>query len=426
METTWQEKIQKFADKIQSNKYLSSISKGLMAIIPVILVGSIFTLLENFEVEAYQNFLTSSGLDDILSVPYQMTMELFALYAVVSIAYMAAGQFNKSGFPVALIALMSFLIVTPAVEMEVSDGETAWFLSYEWLGAEGLFVAIIVALLSARVYALIMDKNFYIKMPKGVPPTIEKSFAAIAPAFIIIIFWLIVSAIYGVTDFETFHNFIYTLVQEPLTALGGQWWAYLIVVFVAHFLWIFGIHGTIVALSVMLPIWTPMGIDNLSAYQAGEPLPHMVPGRQFFLTYTALGGSGATIGFMILMLRSKSERLKKLGKLAFIPGATNINEPIIFGTPIVMNPKLAIPFITAPLATSVLAMIATSIGLVEPLRGVNAPLGTPIFMNGWLEGGLPVAILQAVLLVVTIVIYFPFFKMLEKDAVKLEQESQAE
>ncbi|MCZ0702176.1 PTS system cellobiose-specific IIC component [Natronobacillus azotifigens] len=420
-EGTMRVKVQKFASAIQKNRYVNSVSNGLASVLPIILGGAIFTLIDTINIPAYQTFLENTGLKALTSIPPAITIDLLAIYAVFAIAYKTASQFKGDSFSAGVVALMSFLIVTPLGILD--DGETM-ALSYEWLGATGLFVAIFVAVLVGRLSTLILSKGYYIKMPKGVPPTIEKSFAALTPAFAAIILMLIVRGLFELTPYGDVHEFIYTLVQAPLVNLSGNWWAYLIVVFAMSLLWFFGIHGTIVVMSVMMPIWVGLRLENLAAYQAGTELPHMIPGGSFFMVYTALGGTGATVGLAVLLLRAKSKRYKTLGKLAIVPGITGINEPIMFGVPLVLNMKLLLPLILAPLAVSIVAMIATFVGLVPPLRGIGVPLGTPIFISGFLEGGWRVAILQAVLLVVSLVVYYPFFKSLDKEAVRVEGEDE--
>lgn len=154
---------------------------------------------------------------------------------------------------------------------------------------------------------------------------------------------LIVKAIFNVTPWGSVHAVIYTFLQTPLQNLGGSIWALLLAMFVVHLLWLFGIHGMLVVLSVMMPIWISLDLQNLEAYQAGEPLPNIV-GLAFVMVYILLGGSGATLGLNLLMLfRAKSQRFKTLGKLAIPAGICGINEPILFGTPIILNPIMAIP-----------------------------------------------------------------------------------
>ncbi|MFD1064873.1 PTS sugar transporter subunit IIC [Oceanobacillus locisalsi] len=417
----WRERIQKFSGAIQSNKYVSSISNGLTSILPVILVGAIFTLINTINIPAYQDFLDSIGLKALTELPSILTIDLLSLYAVFSIAYAVSTQFKRDGFSAGIIALMSFLLVTPVGLLE--DGATN-ALSFQWLGATGLFVAILIGITVGRLYVLILDKEFYIKMPKGVPPTIGKSFAALTPAFIVVFLMLIVRGIFNISSFDSIHDFIYSMVQAPLVSLGGSWWAYLIVITVMSLLWFFGIHGTIVVMGVILPIWTGLRLENLDAFSNGEPLPHMIPGGPFFMTYTAIGGTGATIGLIIALLMAKSKRYKTLGKLAVAPGLTGINEPILFGLPVVLNIRLIIPLIFTPIVVSVIAIIATYSGLVPPLRGIGVPLGTPIFINGFLEGGWRASVLQAVLLFISLAMYYPFFKRLDKEALKVESQEK--
>lgn len=411
-------KAQKIASVIQRNKYINSISNGLASTLPILLGGAIFTLINTINIPAYQSFLESTNLKTLTSIPPAITIDILSLYGVFAIAYVCATQFKKDGFSAGIVALMSFLIVTPTGLLD--DGVTR-ALSFQWLGATGLFVAIIIGILVGRINVLIIDKGFYIRMPKGVPPTIEKSFAALTPAFVIIFLMLIIRGVFAATSYGNIHEFIYTMVQAPLVSLGGSWWAYLIVVVAMSVLWFFGIHGAIVVMGVVMPIWTGLGLENLAAFQAGEELPHKIPGGSFFMVYTALGGSGATIGLIIALLAAKSKRYKTLGKLAVAPGIANINEPIIFGLPMVLNARLLIPLIFTPVVVSVIAMLATFSGLVPPLRGIGVPLGTPIFINGFLEGGWRVPILQAVLIFVSLIMYYPFFKKLDKEAYELEQ-----
>lgn len=419
--TGWRERLQNIASAIQGNKYVSAVSNGLAASLAVILVGAIFTLIDSIEIPAYQSFLEATGLKLLTEIPASITIDILSLYVVFGIAYTLVREFDLYGFPAGLIALMSFLILTPVGLLD--DGETI-ALSFEWLGASGLFVAILTGLLVGRIYVFVINKGIYIRMPQGVPPTITRTFASLTPAFIIVFLFLAIRGIFHVTPFENIHEFIYSMVQAPLVTLGGSWWAFVILPVVISILWFFGIHGMLVVMGVMMPIWTALRLENLSAFQAGEQLPHLFPGSSFIMTYTALGGSGATIGLAVLMLMARSERYKTLGRLAIVPSACNINEPVIFGTPVVLNIRLLIPVIAAPLVVTILAMIATATGLVPPLRGIGAPLGTPIFINGFIEGGWRVSVLQGVLLLVSLLIYLPFFRLLDREATSVEEEGE--
>lgn len=414
------ERMLKIAGVIQRNKYMTGISNGLAATVPMLLGGAIFSLIDSINIPIYQNFLKSSGLKALTGVPASVTTNLIALYAVFSIANALAGQFKKDGVPAGMIAIMAFLIVTPMGAMvDKSNG-----ISTAWLGAQGLFVAMIVAVIVSRLYVLILDKEFYIKMPKGVPPTIEKAFAAVVPAFIIIIIMLSIRGIFGATSFGDMHKFIFSYLQVPLTKLGGSWWATLITVVVISVLWFLGVHGVMVVYSVVGPIWTTLRLENLTAFQAGQELPNAIAGGAFFTIYATLGGSCSTIGLAIALVIARSKRYKTLGSLAIVPSILGINEPLMFGVPIVLNTRLLIPMICAPLATGILGILATVIGLVPKLKGIGVPMGTPIIVSGFIEGGWKVAVLQAVMVVVSFLIYYPFFKIIDNEA--CEQENAVE
>ncbi|HAE60980.1 MAG TPA: PTS sugar transporter subunit IIC [Eubacteriaceae bacterium] len=406
-------KIQKFSGKIQSNKFLGSISNGLMLTMSVLIIGSIFTLLDSINITAYQEFLQSTGLKSILSIPPSVTVSLISLYAVATISYSLAGKYNKDGLTAALISMMSFLLLTPMGLME--DGMSTG-IGTRWLGAPGFFVAVIIALLVSRLYVLIVDKEIYIKMPKGVPPTVEKSFASIVPGIIIATIMLALRGIFQTTDYGNVHSFIYSILQVPLTNLGGSWWAFLATTLIGSLLWGIGIHGTMIVYSVMAPIWTTLRLENLSAYQAGLELPHLAPGGVFQATYITIGGSGATIGLAIAMLYATSKRYKTLGKLAILPSFLGINEPIMFGFPVVLNPRLLIPLIAVPFINVSLALGLTAVGILPRLAGIGSPLGTPMFINGFIEGGWRVAVFQVILVLISFAIYYPFFKKIDVEA----------
>jgi len=420
---TGRERIQKVSSAIQKNRYVSAISNGLVATLPALIVGAIFTLIDTINIGPWQTFLYNTGLKEFTGLPLNVTTNIISIYAVIGIAYAFAKSFgkDKDAFSPAIVALMSFFIVTPITVLD-AGWTTVNAFEFTWLGSQGLFVAIIMALLMARLFIFISDKGWYIKMPKGVPPTIEKSFAAIVPGLITITVALIVAAIFANTNFGHLHEFMFSLVQRPLTNLGGTWWAYLIGVAAMSIFWFFGVHGTMVIISIMIPMWMAAGAENLAAFQAGyETLPNMIPGLSFLVVYTNIGGAMAAFGLPVLMLIAKSKRHKTLGKLSILPAIFGINEPVIFGTPLVLNFKYLIPVIVAPVVISGLAIIATYTGIVPPLRGTGVPLGTPIFISGFLEGGIRVAILQLILAVVSIAIYLPFFRSADVEAAAAEE-----
>ncbi len=203
-------------------------------------------------------------------------------------------------------------------------------------------------------------------------------------------------------------------------------WGVVVPVFFITLLWASGIHGVSIIGSILRPVWLVLLEENASALAAGQAMPNILP-EQFFQWFIWIGGSGATLGLCILMVFSKSEYLKRVGRFSIIPGIFNINEPIIFGAPLVMNPLLAIPFIVGPLVTGVISYVAVASGIVGKFA-INAPWTLPAPIGAYFatNGNLPAVILVLVNIAITTVIYYPFFKVYEKKMIAEEQQTELE
>lgn len=444
-----QRKIIPKVNRIASNKFLKAVSDGFMAIMPVIIVGAVFSLLNSLSIPAYQAFITKIGLKPMLALPNIVTNDMLAVYAVFFIAYNLAKYYNKDTGTAGMVALFTFLAITPISNTaaiingfvksnQISLPATvkipaANVLTFDYLGAKGLFVAIIVALLSTVIYNKLIDSGLAIKMPKGVPPIIAKSFLGLVPGFVIIIlFMLINNAVAGLSmnGIDGLHSLIYTLIQKPLEAfIGNSIFSFLFAILLAQILWFFGVHGvSAVILPIFYPLWTALTAANIDAMNAGVPLyelPNII-NRAFFSVYALCGGSGATLGLCIYMVwKAKSKQYKTLGKLSILSNFCGINEPIVFATPMVLNPYMAIPWICTPLVISVIAYILTVMKILPVLTTI-VPLGTPVFMSGMVAGGAEgwrVAIFQGVIIVISALIYLPFFNVLDKKSYLNEQDT---
>lgn len=404
--------LQKGAAAMQENLYLKSITGGLMSLLPVFLIGAIFTLIDGIPIDAYQDFLVNSGAKAFTGIPAELTNNLIALYASFIIAYKLASELKRDGASAGVLSLLSFLIVTPLGTLAGEEGGVA--LPTFWLGATGLFAAMFIAVFVGRVYCLILDKGWYIKMPAGVPPAIERSFGALVPGFVFVTIMLILSAIFAATPFGSVHGFVFGLVQAPLVNIGGSAPAFIIMILISHVLWFFGIHGMMIIFSVMMPVLMPLSMENMAAFQAGQTPPNMIVLGTLFLV--VVGGSGATLGLVMAMMRAKSARYRTLGKLAIVPGICGINEPIIFGTPMVLNPRFLIPFIGTPTIIGLLTVILTAIGVLPTLNGIIPPLGVPVVLVGFMMGGWRIAVWQVVTVAISFFAYYPFFKIADAEA----------
>lgn len=409
-------KISPLLNKIQKSKIANGVSGGMMAAMPVTLLGAFAALFLNLQIPAWKGFIAATGIAYALNIAITFSTNFLAVVFGVTIASSYAKQYKEDGAVPALLALVCFFIVTP---FTTDKGVTT--ITMYWLGAPGIFSAIIISLITTRVYIYIKQKGFTIKMPSTVPPVVSSSFSSLIPGFAAIIIFLIVAALFAATPFKTMHQFIYTFIQTPLQGVGGNIVSIIILWTLAQVLWFFGIHGTLVIYSVVLPIFTAMDAAQLAAYSAGEALPN-ITGRAFVSTYTM---SGSAIGFALIMLFvAKSKQYKTLGKLTAVPSLFGISEPLVFGTPLVFNFKFVIPFVFMNAINLTIAYFLTAIGIVPRVAGFTPMSGMPIIFSGLMEGSWKIAVLQVVLVGLSALVWYPFFRKADKEAYELEQNTE--
>ena len=399
-------KVLGFAGKVQGNKYLTAISQGLMQTLPILMIGSIALLLAVLPIDAWQGLITDLGIKAKLLAGSTLTTSLIALYSCFCIGYQLAIQYKQDGIAAGLISVFSFLVLTP-----LNEGA----LDTSWLSAQGLFAAMIASLVCTRIYVLCIEKNLTIKMPEGVPGFVQRSFQTLFPAIISGAVAMVASFLFGLTSYGSFAQMIYSVVAIPLQGLSGNVWSLVFIVFIQMILWFFGIHGGNIVNSISNTFLLPLALENLAVYQAGGT-PEFIYTTAFKNTYQ-FGGAGMTISLCVLMIFvAKSQRYKALGKLALPANIFYINEPIIFGTPMVLNPTMIIPFILAPLVTQILAYGLTVVGVLPVLIGYQIPWSMPPVISGFIQGGWQVALYQVFSLFLTFIIYYPFFKVIDKQA----------
>lgn len=413
-----------FANKLSQNKVLKAISGGFSALLPIIMVGAIASLLSGLNIEVYQNFITSIGLKTIVSYISAYTTNMMAIYAVFSIGNSMAKQLEckDQSILVGIISLMVFLLTIP---LGVSKDEItiAAAISTTYFGAPGLFTAMIIGCVVPLIYNIFVKHHIVIKMPDGVPPQIANGFSAIIPAVCITAVFAAIRQLCALTSFGTLSGLIYGLLKTPLSHLTNSPITFVVLLLFCNILWFFGIHGGMVTMSFLSMLYMAPALENLEAMAAGQPMPNMLTNTWWF-TFAQLGGSGGIIGLAVCMfLFSKSERYKTLGKIAILPALCSISEPIVFGVPLVLNVMMLIPMILSPLFCFLTSYLMTSIGVLPYLNGIQLSTGTPVVLAGFLAGGWRAAIWQIVLVALQAVLYFPFFRMVDKQA--LEEEKNA-
>ena len=321
-------------------------------------------------------------------------------------------------------AMVSWFLIMP-YEVLLEGGGSVKGIPLDWVGSKGIFVGIICAFLSIHIYAWVNKKGWVIKMPEGVPPTVVKSFAALIPAGVSMLVFFVINIIFAMTPFHSAFDFIFTILQVPLLKLGNTLPAMVIAYIFLHLFWFFGVNGGSVVAAVFNPILQTLSAENLAAYQAGAPIPNIIC-QQFQDLFATFGGCGSALSLMIAMLLfCRSKRIRELGKLSLVPGLFGINEPIVFGLPIVLNPMILIPFMLVPTINIVISYICMSIGLVPLCSGVAIPWTMPVVLSGFLSTGWQGAVLQLVLLVLGIFVYMPFIKMMDKQYLADEAKATA-
>ena len=323
---------------------------------------------------------------------------------------MDKSRFRNGGLACALALVAGIALMAFRVMVALQAGKTQRVGS---LGGEGIFTAILVALFATELMHFLQKHNIGFKLPEQVPPKIRQSFDLLIPIIAIFI-TLFPLSLWVQAQFGMLLPQAIMAIFAPIISASDSLPAVLVAVLLCHMLWFAGIHGAVIVGGILQAFWlTNLGL-NQQALNAGEPITHVFiePFWQFFIV---IGGSGSTMGLVMLYLRSQSAHLRSIGKLSIVPSMFNINEPVIFGSPVVMNPILFIPFICAPLVNAVIAWTATKTNLINHVVAL-APLTTPApIVAAWSTGlDWRVIVFIAVLVALSTLIFSPFFKMFER------------
>lgn len=414
-----QEKLGPFAYKLNANRYLSAIKEGFFGAMSLLIIGSMFLLFANLPIPGYADFMAGifgANWTDFFMVPYNMTMNIMTIFVMIGIAKDLCKTYELDDLAGIIYSLVGFLILTPSI----LSVDNAAGIPMGNLSASGLFLGMISTVLVVEIMRFIMARGWTIKMPDSVPANVAKSFDALVPGLVVILIFDVLKLIFAITPYETAQSFIFQIIQAPLTTIGATLPATILVIILETVLFSFGLHGPNILGAVMQPIWLTLTAENATAFAAGQPLPNIV-NYQFYANFIKIGGAGATFGLALLCLFvAKSAQFKTLGKLAIGPAIFNINEPLIFGMPIVLNPILMIPFIISPVVMTILTYVLMNVGLVPLTNGVNIPWTTPPIISGFLISGWQGAAWQVVEMGLSAVIFYPFFKLEDNKAYQIE------
>ena len=443
--------------KFVNTKAIVALQNGMIYTLPFIIVGSIFLILSNIPIPAVANAINASGWGAIFNQAYTTTFNVMALWGSIGIAYIYVKNEGYEPLAGGLTACASFLMLqTLAIDSPLKAALTSGInngqmsgkvvaenidklphalqtfleapvtgvININWLGGDGMIAAIIVGLIVGWAYSSMMKAGWTIKLPKQVPPAVSNQFTAMIPAGVILIVTMLIFGAFNNFAHTDFLQWVYKTIQSPLQGVSDSFGGAVVIAFLVPFFWFFGVHGPNVLAPVLEGIWGQAQLINIDIFQKGYEgktgtaavLAAIDDGKAYmwvrgsFDAFAWFGGSGGTIVLIIaILLFSKRADYLTVGKLSLGPGIFNINEPIMFGLPVVLNPIMFIPFVIAPLVATTIGWVATYLGLVAPVSQQVAWVTPPLLLSFLATGAdWRAPIVALVCMVVTFLIWTPF------------------
>ena len=418
--------------KFVNMKGIIALKDGMLSILPLTVAGSIFLVIGQIPSDDINNAIASvfgnNWTEPFMQV-HAGTFAIMGLIACFAIGYAYAKNEGYEPLPAGVLSVATFFITLRSHIFIESGEQINDAIGKVWFGGQGIVGAIIIGLTVGFIYSLLIRKKVVIKMPESVPEGVSNQFTALVPAVIIFLLAMVVYILFQQTTGGTFIEWIYDAIQLPLQGLTDSLPGVIGIAFFISFLWWFGVHGQSIVNGVVTSLLTANAISNSDILRTTGELvvgdgAHIVT-QQFLDSFLVLSGSGITFGLVVAMLfAAKSKQYKALGKVAAFPAIFNINEPVTFGFPIVMNPLMFIPFMLVPVLAALLVYGSIALGLVQPFSGVILPWSTPLIISGLLVAGWKGALLQIAILMISVLVYYPFFK--KQDSIALAQEQEKE
>lgn len=404
------------AQKLSNNQSLKAVSAGFVKLMPITLGLIIFSIIGNLPITGFTDWLAKIGVKESIDAALVASTSIISIYVVFAIAYNFAVNRKQSGITCGFIALAGFVLLMP---QSVTVGEeTVAALPMNYLGSSGIVLGLIISLCVGHLYCFLCEKNITFKMPNSVPPMVTESLEPIFVAMIIFALLFIVRVGFSFTSFKNAADFVSRIVAKPLLAIGTSIPALIFILFLSNVFWRFGIHPQTIQGPVSSVLYMMM-LDNIDKFGNGQEMLYVLPLLVYMIA--GVGGNGNTLGLLISMITAKSKRYKQMFKLALVPHIFNINEPLIFGMPIILNPFFFIPMTVNCIISGIIAWIYLSVVpfTYNPMMEL-LPWTTPVFIKYFLSGGIALFILVVILVAVNTIIYYPFFKMADKVALDEE------
>ena len=361
------------------NRYVRCIGTGSQNLMAIIMIGAVFNLLNSIQIDPYQSFIQATGIAAFLNAVYNACMNFMGVFMVFSVGYAGAKIFDHDelAFNNGLMSLVAYLIMVPVATNEA--GSSVVVLDY--LGSHGVFLAFILGIMATKINIALVERNITIKMPAGVPENVTQCFTSIIPGAAIALVSSLLRGLFTLTPWGNVIDAVYALLQTPLANITGSLGGFIILLLLAQILWFFGVHGSYTVLAILYPL-----------------------------------------GLVIVMfLFAKSKRYKEFSKIVLPCGIFNINEPLVYGMPLMLNFTMLIPFIVTPILSLVFAWAAITLGLMPCPTGLIGMNTMPIFIYGVIQGSWKIGIYQILMTIMSAAIWYPFFKAADNQAVAEEK-----
>jgi cellobiose PTS system EIIC component len=391
---------------LSENTYLSAIRAGMVSVVPLTIIGGFFLII---------TFLPLAGWDQVvepyaqlLQVPVTATFGLLAVFVCFAIGYDLGKRLKQEAIVSATLSTVVFLLIQLRLEDLTFEMEN--------LGSRGLFTAVLVALIAVPVQKLFNDRNVVIKLPSNVPPVVYESFLSLTPLFFLVVLAWLIRFVLGI-DINALVEWVLSPLVFALNTLPGI----LVYAFLVTLLWSVGINGDNAMDALVAPIFLQYLAANVTAITQGEPLPY-ITAYGFFTAFVNVGGTGATIALALIMWNSKEPGFRKVSRVSLPTQVFQINEPIFFGFPIVLNPVFMMPYILNALILTTGTYLLMQWEIIsKPF--VNVPWTTPPIIGHYLVtgGDWRAAVWGALSIVIAMLVYFPFAKVAERQRLKAEQ-----
>lgn len=410
-----------FATKVSDSKHIKALTEGFMYTMPISLGVAVIAVLSGLPIKPWVDFLNKTGLYSVGQEVVSLTLSLLAIYVVGAIGYCFTKNEGENAMAGSIIATASFILLMPMQTFTSETGASVSTLVTSYMGSDGIFLALLVGLFVPQFYCFLMKKNIRLTLPSSVPPMVSQSLSPTFAAMILFTVLFVIKYVCTLTPYGNLFTIVSTIIGKPVAYLGASPIALITVFTLMNLFWFFGIHPNAVLMCYM-PVLMMIGLANQEAFLKGEMLP--------FLTVSVvgsavqIGGAGNTLGLCIATLFAKSEKYKAMRKLVIPANIFNINEPIIFGFPLMLNPIYLLPMVLTPVVSGLVAWVLSNILTFSLNPTISMPWVTPGFISVFFSGGIPLLSVWLISLLIHFAMYLPFFLIDDKKALELEQNAR--